>query len=193
MPRMSTRFSMPFSLDAFLSVLPPVLLLSVPILFAVTLLHHYSSSSHTSSLPCDPNNPRLSYPNASFPSKTLLFYVLGCLTPSLFMPAIRRLAGQVCSGRAHSGLKGGSDVGHSSCESDRNRRMETGESTTRALLYGLDHKVLNAQIVLPETMWMNMGYWKVSFSYPFSLFFACCIINLNISCLFYFRSTNPHG
>jgi hypothetical protein len=31
-------------------------------------------------------------------------------------------------------------------------------------VYGLDHAVLNVQLP-PQTMWMNMGYWEVGFSY----------------------------
>lgn len=30
-------------------------------------------------------------------------------------------------------------------------------------VYGLDHAVLNVQLP-PQSMWMNMGYWEVSFS-----------------------------
>lgn len=35
-------------------------------------------------------------------------------------------------------------------------------STARADgVYGLDHAMLNMQLP-PQTMWMNMGYWEVS-------------------------------
>lgn len=44
----------------------------------------------------------------------------------------------------------------------------------QAGLYGLDHAVLNSKLTMPpETMWMNMGYWKVScdfFYFYFSIY-----------------------
>jgi hypothetical protein len=33
-------------------------------------------------------------------------------------------------------------------------------------VYGLDHAVLNVQLP-PQSMWMNMGYWKVSAAFQY--------------------------
>jgi len=163
MPRKSTSFSSPLSPTASQPIFPSMRVLSVLILFAVALLHYCFSSSQTSFLSCVSNRSCPSTPDASSTSRPLLFYALGCLTPSVFMPAARRLAGQV-RGRVQPALKERTGVKNSGCGSDRNRGAETGEPATASLLYGLGHRVLNAQIVLPETMWMNMGYWKVSCS-----------------------------
>lgn len=166
MPRKSTRSLNLFSLTP---PLPSIVLLSLMTILVIVLLHHFSS--HISSLCRDSTKPW----HSSRSPKPLLFYALGCLTPSFLIPTMRHIAAQICSGRAQLVRKKMTAVENSRCGSDQKREAETGESGKRSLLYGLDHSVLNAQITLPETMWMNMGYWKVSGLNPFLFIFTCII------------------
>ena len=78
------------------------------------------------------------------------------------MPVIGRLTRQAYGGHLESVPKEGAGVENSGRGSDRDSGVQTAELSSSAL-YGLDHRVLNAQIELPKTMWMNMGYWKVIF------------------------------
>ena len=58
----------------------------------------------------------------------------GCLTVTVVLPLLKSLA-----------------------------RWITGNGSKKTSIYALHHGVLNLDL-LPKSMWMNMGYWKVRYS-----------------------------
>ena len=77
-----------------------------------------------------------------------LTFILGCFFPAFFSQIGSRIArwldGPVT---AQKGTKKGNDI-----------RFSKNDDS----LYGLDHAILNVPSLHAETMWMNMGYWRVS-------------------------------
>jgi hypothetical protein len=75
-----------------------------------------------------------------FPLRTLL---IAAVLPFLMASLISRLTSQV----------------HSSPSSPQNHGNAGAAASS---LYGLDHAILNVPDLRTRTMWMNMGYWRVS-------------------------------
>ncbi|OAX83157.1 hypothetical protein ACJ72_02481 [Emergomyces africanus] len=74
----------------------------------------------------------------------LITFILGVLTTPVFIPLLAGIVTRLC--RPFKGR-------------DAAKADEHG-------LYSLDHGVLNLPSLTPDEMWMNMGYWKSTTSFP---------------------------
>lgn len=76
-------------------------------------------------------------------------FILGCSFPILLSQAGSRIASWLDGPRTtQKNVNQLNDIKASNNDKDG--------------LYGLDHAILNAPAPVAETMWMNMGYWRVS-------------------------------
>lgn len=110
------------------------LCLTAVLVIITPLLHLFSSSSLS---------PSLLVP---------LAFILGTLFPSFLSTLTSRLVNRVDS-TPHPRRT------NRDCLHDKRLSDDTGSSST---LYGLDHAILNVPSLVADSMWMNMGYWKVS-------------------------------
>ncbi|KLJ11311.1 hypothetical protein EMPG_13419 [Blastomyces silverae] len=83
----------------------------------------------------------------------LVTFIVGLLTAPLLVPLLAAISAKLaslCLSTRRRDIKG---------EDDDQVKEEHG-------LYSLDHGVLNLPSLMPEEMWMNMGYWKNTNSFP---------------------------
>ncbi|PGH29188.1 hypothetical protein GX50_08074 [[Emmonsia] crescens] len=82
----------------------------------------------------------------------LVTFILGLLTTPLLIPLLERIVAKLAS----------------LCLNSRSSKRESEDDAVKEEhgLYSLDHGVLNLPSLTPDEMWMNMGYWKNTTSFP---------------------------
>ncbi|KAL1956525.1 hypothetical protein VTO42DRAFT_7088 [Malbranchea cinnamomea] len=91
------------------------------------------------------------------PTQLVVCAVVASLLGALFPTLLSRVASRIASRLDGPATRERDSSTTPVDEMMRRNKRADGSSSS---LYGLDHAILNIPSLIPQTMWMNMGYWK---------------------------------